>query len=118
MTFVKKLSSFLLVVMASSGAVAGTCEIQYERTACPGKEAISFKKCDGAATCSDFVEVASAAECQAKALKACANDRLTITKSKVIKAKFDEQTLTSEGGKEDFCLDYAKRSEEFDHCGQ
>ena len=52
------------------------------------------------------------------ALKACANDRLKITKSKVVKAKFDGKAVMSASGKEDFCADYAKRATEFDQCAK
>ena len=49
-------------------------------------------------------------------MKACANDRLEITKSKVITAKYKGKALKSKGGKDDMCLDYAKRDTEFNQC--
>jgi hypothetical protein len=94
------------------------CSIEYTRTACPGQEAESYKKCDGKQSCSKPVEATSEDKCQEAALNACANDRLTVTKSKVIKAKFKGKALKSKSGKEDFCLDYAKRAAEFDQCGK
>src|SRR5262245_1495198 len=69
-------------------AAAADCAVTYTRTACAGQEAESFAKCDGKATCTKDVEAASEAACQEAALKACANDRLTVTQSKVINATF------------------------------
>jgi hypothetical protein len=63
-----------------------------------------------------YVQAGSAQACQDAALKACANDRLDITKSKVIKASYQQKPVQSKSGKDDFCADYAKRAEEFDHC--
>lgn len=96
----------------------GECEVHYTRTACPGKEAESFAKCDGKASCNKQVEAASPQACQTVALKACANDRLDATKSKVITANYKGQALTSATGKADFCMDYEKRAAEFDKCGK
>lgn len=96
----------------------GDCGVNYTRTACPGKEVESFSKCDGKASCVKYVAAASAQACQAAALKACANDRLDITQSKVIAATYKGQPLKSASGKEDFCASYEKRLAEFDHCGK
>jgi hypothetical protein len=100
----------------STSLLAGTCEVNYTRAACPGQEEVSYKKCDGKASCTEFVETADAAACQAEALKACENKRLDITKSKVITATFDGAAVKSASGKDDFCADYANRAAEFDHC--
>lgn len=54
--------------------------------------------------------------CQAAATKSCRNRRLNITKNKVITATFQGQAIQSPSGKDDFCLDYEKRAEEFNHC--
>jgi len=102
----------------SNQIYAGTCEIKFTRTACPGKEEISYKKCDGKQSCSEFVESASVDECRAEAVKACENKRLEITKSKVINATFDDKAITSAGGKADFCEDYANRAAEFNRCSK
>lgn len=96
---------------------SGDCAISYTRAACPGKEAISFAKCDGKASCTKQVQTGSPQACQAAALKACANDRLDITKSKVIGASYKGELLKSTTGKDDFCADYDKRAVEFDKCG-
>ncbi len=92
------------------------CALTYTRTACPGKEAESFSKCDGKATCSKSVSASSEDECRTAAVAACANDRTQITKSKVITAKYKGKALKSKSGKDDFCLDYANRATEFNQC--
>jgi hypothetical protein len=95
---------------------AGTCEIHFTRTACPGKEDISYKKCDGDPSCSEFLESATAEECAKSAVAACENKRLDITKSKVITAKFEESSIQTPAGKEDFCTDYPLVDKEFNQC--
>jgi hypothetical protein len=105
--------------MATAGtAAAGECAVEYVRTACPGKEVESFSKCGGKESCVLSQSAGSAQDCQAAALKACANDRLSITKSKVIRAKFDGKAVMSASGKDDFCADYEKRAAEFDQCAK
>ena len=111
-----KLLTFFGAVSFTSGLMAGTCEIQYDRTACPGKEAISYKKCDGEKTCSEFKEAASVAECRTIATSSCSNSRFSITKSKVVNAVFDDQPITTDSGKSDFCEEYDKRDQEFNQC--
>lgn len=107
-------SAFLFV---AGEALAGTCEIQYTRTACPGKEKISYKKCNGQQSCSTFKEAADAAQCADMAVKSCRNKRLTVTKSKVINAVFDGNQISASNGNNDFCTVYEKASEEFNKCG-
>lgn len=109
---------FMSMAVAFYGGVvsAETCEIQYNRTACPGKEKISYKKCKGKKTCSKFKEADSVAQCRAMATKSCANKRYSITKSKVITALFDGKPIQTESGKDDFCLEYANVSTEFNRC--
>ena len=112
-------TSAVLLLMATVGsAAAGECGIEYTRTACPGQETESYSKCAGKQSCVLSETAASAEACQAAALKACANDRLKITKSKVVKAKFDGKAVMSKSGKEDFCADYEKRAAEFDQCAK
>jgi hypothetical protein len=118
MTFVQLSVAGVVATLLSGAAIAGECGIEYNRSACPGKEAESYAKCDGKASCVKASPLDSAAACQAAALKACANDRLDITKSKVIRATFDGKALKSASGKEDFCADYANRATEFDKCGK
>ena len=111
-------SAVLLLVATAGGAAAGECGIEYIRTACPGQETESYSKCGGKQSCVLPETAASVQACQDAALKACANDRLKITKSKVVKAKFDGKAVMSASGKEDFCADYAKRATEFDQCAK
>lgn len=94
------------------------CDITYTRTACPGQEAESYKKCDGKQSCTKHIAAASEAQCLEAAIQACANDRLEITQSKVINAKFKGKALKSKAGKDDVCLDYTKRDTEFNQCGK
>ena len=70
------------------------CVIHYLRTACQGQEAESFKKCDGKAECDKTKPADSAEACAAAALKSCDNDRLDITKYKVITARYNGEQLT------------------------
>ena len=94
------------------------CALEYTRTACPGQETESYKKCDGAKACTKYVAADSAEKCQAEASSACSNDRLNVTASKEIKAKFKGKELKSKSGKDDFCADYAKRATEFNQCSK
>ncbi len=103
-------------VQAEELAATPRCEVHYTRTACPGQEDISYKKCDGKQSCVKHKEADSVASCQAVATKSCRNRRLNITKMKVITAKFDGQPIQTPSGKDDFCLEYEKRAEEFDRC--
>lgn len=83
--------------IASAGfalpTIAGDCVVHYERIACKGQEAESFKKCDGQAACDKTKPANSAEECAATALKSCDNDRLDITKYKAITASYDGNAL-------------------------
>jgi hypothetical protein len=97
---------------------ASECDLTYTRTACPGQEAESYKKCDGQQTCTKHVPAASEAACAEAAVSACANDRLEITKSKVITAKYKGKALKTKSGKDDMCLEYSKRDAEFNQCGK
>jgi hypothetical protein len=97
-------------------ADGGDCAISYTRTACPGQEAESYEKCDGKRSCTQMVAADSEAKCAEAAVQACSNDRLTVTKSKVITAQFTGKALETKAGKEDMCLDYAKRDSEFNPC--
>jgi hypothetical protein len=97
---------------------ATDCQITYIRTACTGHEAESYKKCDGQQSCTKSVPSTSEASCGEAAIKACSNDRLDVTKSKVITATYKGKALKSKAGKDDLCLDYTKRDTEFNQCGK
>jgi len=96
--------------------VEGDCTVHYVRTACEGQEETSYAKCDGEQECDKAKEAASVEECQAAALKSCANDRLDITKSKVITATYKGEAIQSASGNDDFCLDYENRDAEYNQC--
>jgi hypothetical protein len=107
-----------LLPMPVAEAEADACDIMYTRTACPGQEAESYKKCDGKQSCTKHVAAASEAACLEAAVQACSNDRLNVTQSKVINAKYKGKALKSKSGKDDVCLDYAKRDAEFNQCSK
>jgi len=111
-------SAALLLIATTGVAVAGECAVEYIRTACPGQETESYSKCGGKQSCVLPEQAANLAACQAAAVKACANDRLKITKSKVVHAKFDGKAIKSASGKDDFCIDYVNRAKEFDQCAK
>ena len=92
------------------------CEINYDRTACKEKDTESYAKCDGKKTCTKIESAEDESECQAAALKACANSRTDITKSKIITAKWKDKEIMSKTGKKDFCADYDKKAAEFNKC--
>ena len=104
--------------VAQADDKGGDCVLAYTRTACPGQEAESYKKCDGKQSCTKNVPAASEAACQQAAVAACSNDRLTVTASKVITASYKGKALQSKAGKADLCLDYAKRDVEFNQCSK
>ncbi|AKJ28612.1 hypothetical protein [Caldimonas brevitalea] len=112
------LAAVLSMVVSTFAHAQGTsgCEIQYNRTACPGKETESYAKCDGKKTCVKPAAAASEQACREAALKACANDRLDVTASKEIKATYQGKPIKSASGQNDFCADYANRKTEFNQC--
>lgn len=114
---VSLLLSALFLSISGVHALAGSCDINYTRTACAGKEAISYKKCDGKQSCTKNVTTDTADACRAKAVAACANDRLDITKSKVVSAMFNGKPVKNKAGGTDHCQDYADREAEFNKCG-
>lgn len=94
-----------IITLAALGLVAGLglagtavagddgCAVHYVRTACQGKEAESFSKCDGKAECEKTTPADSAEACAAAALKSCDNSRIDITKYKLITAKYNGKAL-------------------------
>ncbi len=102
-------ASFLL---SFSAAAQAACVVHYNRTACPGKEAESYSKCSGKKECDKEESAAvSLKACEQAAAAACPNSRLTITKSKVITAKFNGKALR---GGANFC---ASNRPDFNKCG-
>ena len=107
------LSFAFAACLVSSAALAGDCVLHVTRSACAGKEADSFAKCGGKASCEDTKKTGSAEACAKAAEKACENagDRQKVTKSKTISADFDGKPV--EGGK-NFC---APDRADFNKCG-
>lgn len=77
----------------ASNAYAAECVVNTNRTACPGKEAESYSKCGGSKSCDKTEDAGSEAACIAAAKAGCPNSRLDITKSKIVKARFDGKQL-------------------------
>ncbi len=92
------------------------CEVFYDRTACKGKEAEAYSKCDGKKTCTKVESAEDESECKDAASKACANSRTDITKSKIVTAKWNGKEIMSKTNKKDFCEDYEKKGTEFNKC--
>ena len=96
----------------SQVAQAG-CIVHYNRTACPGQEAVSYSKCNGTKECDkEETSAVSLKACEQAAAAACPNSRLTITKSKVITAKFNGTALR---GGSNFC---ASNRPDFNKCAK
>ena len=77
----------------ASNVYAAECVVHTIRTACPGKESESYSKCGGAKSCDKEEMVSTEAACIAAAKAGCPNSRLEITKSKIVKARFDGKQL-------------------------
>ena len=99
--------------MSMSVAAQAACVIHYNRTACPGKDAESYSKCNGTKECDkEDSSAVSLASCEQATAAACANTRLTITKSKVITGKFNGKALR---GGSNFC---ASNRADFNKCAK
>ncbi len=99
--------------LSLSSAAEAACVIHYNRTACPGKEAESYSKCNGTKECDkEDSSATSIAACEQVVAAACANTRLTITKSKVITGKFNGTALR---GGSNFC---ASNRPDFNQCAK
>jgi len=110
------LGSLVSILMIFSTSSFSKCVVHYNRTACSGMEKISYKKCKHKKECDKEKKATDLASCRKAATKSCKNRRLTITKMKVITATWEGKAITTESGKSDFCLEYAKRDAEFNHC--
>ena len=108
---------FLIFSLFETSAYAFfKCEVTYDRTPCPGKEEISFAKCGGKQICTRVKRAESEYECAKAARNSCQNNRLDITKEKIITAKFNGVEIKSAEGERDFCLSYNKREREYNKC--
>jgi hypothetical protein len=101
-----------LCLLSLSQAAEASCVIHYNRTACPGKETESYSKCNGTKECDkEDSSAVSLKACEQATAAACANTRLTITKSKVVTGKFNGKALR---GGANFC---ASNRPDFNKCG-
>jgi hypothetical protein len=97
--------------MSMSVVAEAGCVVHVVRTACPGKEAESYSKCAGKKECDKEESAAvSTKACEQAAASNCPNTRLTITKSKVVTAKFNGKILR---GGANFC---ASNRPDFNKC--
>jgi len=87
------LSAAALAPSLTTPAFAGECVVHITRTACAGREDESYSKCGGSKSCDKKEDVSTEAACIAAAKANCPNSRLDITKSKVVKARFDGKQL-------------------------
>lgn len=81
----------ILSFLTSPLAFAGVCEIFIERSACPGQEKAAYVKCGGKQGCSIKRKASDVETCKKLAEAECANSRVDITKSKIIKVKFGSE---------------------------
>ncbi len=101
-----------LFSLSLAHAAEAGCVIHVIRTACPGMEDESYKKCGGAKQCDVDDAADTEAACIAAAKANCPNSRLTITKSKIVTAKLDGKPV---GGGANFC---AANRPDFNKCGK
>jgi hypothetical protein len=90
------ISVFFGLSLASSALA--DCVVNVNRTACAGKESESYSKCGGSKSCDKDYPAATEAACIAAAKENCPNKRLDITKSKVVKARFNGKSLAGPYG--------------------
>ncbi len=111
---IQNLALAALCFLSLSQVAQAGCVIHYNRTACPGQEAVSYSKCNGTKECDkeDSGGAASLKACEQAAAAACANTRLQITKSKVITATFNGKPLR---GGSNFC---ASNRPDFNQCAK
>jgi len=82
-----------LIGLSMASSAFANCVVNVNRTACPGKEEVSYSKCGGAKSCDKTEDAGNVAACIAFAKAQCPNSRLDITKSKIVKARFDGKQL-------------------------
>jgi hypothetical protein len=102
----------LIGLSMATNALAFECVVNVNRTACPGQEAESYSKCGGSKSCDKNEDASTEAACIAAAKANCPNSRLTITKSKVVKARFNGKQLAGPYGG-NFC---APNRPDFNKC--
>lgn len=99
-------------VSFASNALAFECVVNINRTACAGKEGESYSKCGGSKACDKNEDTSTEAGCIAAAKANCPNSRLDITKSKIVKARFNGKSLKGPYGG-NFC---APNRPDFNKC--
>ncbi len=110
---IRKITLAAACFMAMSVAAQAACVVTVTRTACPGKEKESYSKCNGTKTCNkEESAAASMKACEQAAASNCPNTRLTITKSKVVTAKFNGAAVR---GGANFC---ASNRADFNKCSK
>jgi hypothetical protein len=92
------LSLAAFIGMSFVSTAFAECVVNVNRTACAGKESESYSKCGGAKSCDKTEDAASEASCIAFAKAQCPNSRLDITKSKIVKARFNGKVLSGPYG--------------------
>ncbi|WP_281557307.1 hypothetical protein [Thalassomonas sp. RHCl1] len=91
------------------------CLVQYGHTPCVGIENVSFQPCKDKLSCVQAQTVHSMQECKLAAMMACSNTQPGQLASKSIFAFYNGEQLASQG-EFDFCLSYANRAQEYNHC--
>jgi hypothetical protein len=110
---IRPLALAALCFLSLSQVATAGCVIHYNRTACPGQEAVSYSKCNGTKECDkEDTAAVSLAACEQATAAACANTRLTITKSKIVTGKFNGKALR---GGSNFC---ASNRPDFNQCAK
>jgi hypothetical protein len=110
---IRKITLAAACFVAMSVAAQAACTVTITRTACPGKEKESYSKCNGAKTCNkDESSGVTVKACEQAAASNCPNSRLTITKSKVVTAKFNGTPVR---GGANFC---AANRADFNKCSK
>jgi hypothetical protein len=109
---IKSIALSALFGLALASSALAECVVNVNRTACPGKESESYSKCGGSKSCDKDYAAATEAACIAAAKENCPNSRLEITKSKIVKARFNGKALKGPYGG-NFC---APNRPDFNKC--
>jgi opacity protein-like surface antigen len=109
----KSVALAALCYVSLAAAANAACVVNIVRTACAGQEAVSYSKCNGKKACDkEESSGVTAKACEQAAASNCPNSRLTITKSKVVTAKFNGKALR---GGANFC---AANRPDFNKCAK
>ena len=92
-TMTKTITLAVLIGLSFASNALAECVVNVNRTACAGKESESYSKCGGSKSCDKDYPAATEAACIAAAKENCPNSRLEITKSKIVKARFNGKAL-------------------------